>query len=69
MAWHRYDDRFFYLVHDTSPDVGAEGIERFHVYKGATTPGAPTAKRFRRWARNGKRPGYMCPVPRMVAGR
>lgn len=23
--WHRYDSSYFYLVHDTSPDVGIEG--------------------------------------------
>ncbi len=44
--WHRYDDHYFYLVHDTSPDVGAEGIERVYTLYKDGVPGAPKSRRF-----------------------
>jgi hypothetical protein len=44
--WHRYDDRYFYLVHDTSPAPGAEGIERVYTLYKDGMPGAPKSRRF-----------------------
>ena len=44
--WHRYDDHYFYLVHDTSPAPGAEGIERVYTLTKDGVPGAPKSRRF-----------------------
>lgn len=44
--WHRYDDQYFYLVHDTSPDVGSEGIERVYTLYKDGVPGAPKSRRY-----------------------
>lgn len=44
--WHRYDDQFFYLVHDTSPDPGVERIPRVYtLYKNGRV-GAPKSRRY-----------------------
>jgi hypothetical protein len=44
--WYRYDDQFFYLVHDTSPAPGTEGIERVYTLYKDGKPGAPKSKRY-----------------------
>lgn len=44
--WHRYDDHYFYLVHDTSPAPGEEGVERVYTLYKDGVPGAPKSKRF-----------------------
>lgn len=42
--WHRRDNNLFYLVHDTSPAPGGEGVERvYSLYKNGQ-PGAPKSK-------------------------
>lgn len=55
--WHRYDDQFFYLVHDTSPDVGTEGVARVYTLYKDGKPGAPKSKRYQAvgeaWVENG----------------
>ncbi len=43
--WHRYDDEFFYLVHDTSPAPGTEGIDRVYTLFKDGRPGAPKSRR------------------------
>lgn len=43
--WHRYDSSYFYLVHDTSPDVGTEGVARVYTLYKDNTPGAPKSRR------------------------
>jgi hypothetical protein len=44
--WHRYDSQFFYLVHDTSPAPGTEGVERVYTLYKSGQPGAPKSKRY-----------------------
>jgi len=44
--WHRYDESFFYLVHDTSPDAGTEGIPRVYTLYKNGKPGAPKSRRY-----------------------
>lgn len=39
--WWRVDGQFFYLIHDTSPDVGGEGVERVYTLTKGSLPGAP----------------------------
>lgn len=43
--WHRYDEQYFYLIHDTSPDVGTEGIKRVYTLYKDGRPGAPKSRR------------------------
>jgi hypothetical protein len=42
--WHSYDSQFFYLIHDTSPDVGTEGVARSYTLYKNGKPGAPKSK-------------------------
>lgn len=42
--WHKRDGTFFYLIHDTSPAPGAEGIERVYTLYKSNVPGAPKSK-------------------------
>jgi murein DD-endopeptidase MepM/ murein hydrolase activator NlpD len=44
--WHRHNGHFFWLIHDTSPDVGKEGIERVYTLYKNGQPGAPKSKVF-----------------------
>lgn len=46
--WHSYDGEFFYLLHDTSPAPGAEGIERVYTLQKGGRSGAPKSKRFQK---------------------
>lgn len=39
--WHRYDNTYFYLVHDTSPAPGSEGVERVYTLYKDGAAGAP----------------------------
>jgi GH25 family lysozyme M1 (1,4-beta-N-acetylmuramidase) len=44
--WHRHNGQFFWLIHDTSPDVGDEGIPRVYTLYKNGVPGAPKSKVF-----------------------